>query len=146
MKHCCKCEELKSKNDFGFYSNSKDGLRGECKDCRKTYSDTNKDMIKRQKQIYYDTNRGRLLVKLNQNRKKYKYQYTIDERVKNPVRYKALKSYKIYNRNKTSCIICNDEHSEAHHEDYTKPLEVIWLCKTHHGELHRNKRRGINVE
>ncbi len=25
----------------------------------------------------------------------------------------------------------------AHHESYAKPLEVIWLCQTCHGERHR---------
>jgi hypothetical protein len=25
----------------------------------------------------------------------------------------------------------------AHHEDYSKPLEVVWLCRRHHGERHR---------
>ena len=24
----------------------------------------------------------------------------------------------------------------AHHDDYSKPLEVRWLCKQHHDELH----------
>lgn len=24
----------------------------------------------------------------------------------------------------------------AHHEDYTKPLDVVWLCETHHKERH----------
>lgn len=27
---------------------------------------------------------------------------------------------------------------EAHHEDHTKPLEVRWLCRTHHMKLHRH--------
>ncbi|GAG03219.1 unnamed protein product, partial [marine sediment metagenome] len=34
------------------------------------------------------------------------------------------------------CLVCGDEKTEAHHEDYSKPLEVKWLCKKHHSELH----------
>jgi hypothetical protein len=26
---------------------------------------------------------------------------------------------------------------QAHHEDYSKPLEVRWLCREHHHEEHR---------
>lgn len=29
---------------------------------------------------------------------------------------------------------------EAHHENYEKPLEILWLCKHHHTELHNEKR------
>ncbi len=32
------------------------------------------------------------------------------------------------------CQECGEVRSEAHHEDYSKPLEVIWLCKPHHRE------------
>lgn len=27
--------------------------------------------------------------------------------------------------------------AEAHHQDYNKPFEITWLCKLHHGDLHR---------
>lgn len=32
---------------------------------------------------------------------------------------------------------CGDPKSEAHHPDYSKPLDVMWLCRKHHGEMHR---------
>lgn len=37
---------------------------------------------------------------------------------------------------KMPCIICGDANSQAHHDDYSKPLEVKWLCRDHHLELH----------
>lgn len=40
---------------------------------------------------------------------------------------------------KKPCEVCGTtEKVEAHHDDYTKPLEVRWLCKTHHQEHHKN--------
>jgi len=33
------------------------------------------------------------------------------------------------------CVICGD-NAIGHHPDYQKPLEVIWLCKPHHSQLH----------
>lgn len=41
---------------------------------------------------------------------------------------------------KLPCEICGSERSEAHHEDYDKPLEVVWLCREHHLELHEAKK------
>ena len=32
---------------------------------------------------------------------------------------------------------CGSSKAEAHHSDYSKKLEVIWLCPKHHKELHR---------
>lgn len=40
---------------------------------------------------------------------------------------------------KLPCSICGNIESEAHHEDYDKPLDVIWLCREHHLELHKKK-------
>lgn len=35
------------------------------------------------------------------------------------------------------CEVCGFFRAEAHHDDYTKPLQVRWLCNTHHDEHHR---------
>lgn len=35
------------------------------------------------------------------------------------------------------CQVCGAQKSEAHHPDYSKPLEVIWFCHKHHSEAHR---------
>jgi len=37
------------------------------------------------------------------------------------------------------CEICGDK-SEAHHEDYSKPFDVRWLCRLHHREHHAAER------
>lgn len=29
---------------------------------------------------------------------------------------------------------------QAHHDDYSKPLEVRWFCRSHHQRMHRAER------
>lgn len=37
------------------------------------------------------------------------------------------------------CADCGNSKSEAHHPDYSKPLEVVWLCHPCHMRIHRKK-------
>ena len=39
---------------------------------------------------------------------------------------------------KKPCEKCGDPNVQAHHKDYSKPLEVRWLCVKCHIELHKN--------
>lgn len=55
----------------------------------------------------------------------------------------ALKTGKL---KKGPCEICGTRRRvQAHHEDYSKPLKVRWLCiKHHHAEHKRLRRLGLS--
>lgn len=39
------------------------------------------------------------------------------------------------------CEVCGSMDAHGHHEDYTKPLDVVWLCVLHHNLRHAEERR-----
>lgn len=64
----------------------------------------------------------------DENPKEYKQKHAARDKVN-----KALVKGKI---KKKKCEWCGNKYSEAHHSDYSKPLDVIWLCKRCHGQAH----------
>ena len=34
------------------------------------------------------------------------------------------------------CEVCGAVRTDAHHDDYDKPLDVRWLCRLHHRQTH----------
>ena len=62
-----------------------------------------------------------------------------------PIRVKARQK-KYYHLKKGNispepCGVCGTLSSiEAHHPDYSEPLEIVWLCSVHHRELHQIQR------
>lgn len=46
----------------------------------------------------------------------------------------AVRDGKIF---KQPCHCCGADKVEAHHPDYSRPLDVVWLCVPHHAQLHK---------
>lgn len=62
-------------------------------------------------------------------------------RASNPEKRRAHRKVEVELRtgrmSKKPCEVCGNEKSQAHHDDYAKPLDVIWLCALHHKGRHR---------
>lgn len=44
------------------------------------------------------------------------------------------------------CEVCGSLRVDAHHDDYSTPLEVRWFCRTHHQKHHAEMRRQEAAE
>lgn len=55
---------------------------------------------------------------------------------KNSARMKLSNAVRDGKINPMPCEVCGNPTSEAHHDDYSKPLDVKWLCSKHHAERH----------
>ena len=132
MKTCTKCKTKKEASDFGKDRRARDGLLSRCKECGLAYRQSHKPERRVYDQAYYRTPTGRG-VKLRSSKK---------QRLKYPEKKKAAG---ILNRavatgklkRSVFCESCGSSaKTEGHHSDYSKPLEVEWLCKKCHVEVH----------
>lgn len=125
MKKCSICKKVLNKNYFHSDSSKPTGLRYSCKDCE------HERYIKRSKYLkeYRIKNKKYFLNKWREWESKNHKQYLVNQKTDY-----AIRTFKI---KKESCSVCGNKESYAHHDDYSKPFDVIWLCRTHHGERHR---------
>lgn len=98
------------------------------------------------KEGYYEEKRKRLVIKYlhlslkRSTNPKLKKKYKRDP-LKEYARVAVAAAIKRKELTRLPCEKCGNEKSEGHHENYTKPLEVVWLCKKHHVERHVEMRR-----
>jgi hypothetical protein len=137
-KACAKCKLVKVTSDFHKDSSKRDGYRVNCKSCVKEYQNLDyvKEIKKRAAKKYYRTEWG-----LGEQRK-------ISRR--NWLKNKASGRAKIYydvrhSLVKEPCLVCGtNTRVHAHHDDYTKPLDVMWLCPEHHSDRHKYLKERMN--
>lgn len=134
MKTCFKCNLSKPETEFYRHAQMSDGLLGKCKDCAKkdvrhNYAD------KREKYAAYERMRFQ-----TPERKAQVLETQRRRRARNPMKEKARTAVGNAIRDgrliRLPCEECGDPKSEAHHTDYSKPLDVVWLCFQHHREEH----------
>jgi len=151
MKVCKKCGLEKDLSDFYKKPNMADGHLNHCIACVKAYEKErrikNADHLKayekarsnlphrvQARKQYQKTEAGKVAHKkaLDAYRSKYPMKYA-----SHVITGNAIKSGKIVRA--LNCSECgSNEKIEAHHDDYTKPLEVRWLCEKCHKSWHKH--------
>ena len=71
---------------------------------------------------------------------KMKKKYYSENRDKLKVRYRFREALKRGKLERQPCFVCGIESADGHHPDYSRPLDVVWLCKDHHRQLHREAK------
>lgn len=62
------------------------------------------------------------------------------ERGRYRVYHKVLTAFRNGTLIRKPCEVCGNSRVHAHHEDYSKPLDVKFLCSKHHTETHMKER------
>ena len=148
MKKCSKCLVDKELVDFYNQKETSDGKKSWCKECmkrlrREYYSSHREDSLSYSKR-YVEKN-PEMRQKWKSDNKDKVTQQAQQYRRDNPEKVKA---HSILNRAVKSgkvirpdyCEDCFGEGKiEGHHEDYSKPLEVRWLCKNCHVNINKKE-------
>jgi hypothetical protein len=125
IKLCTKCCFERPTTEFGIRHRSLDGLQAWCRNCYREYQ-------REYARNYRDANKHRQ----SQHRYRIKNQ---DKDAAHKAVHRALKTGELFMP--LWCQRCHCVHEiEAHHHDYSKPLDVEWLCQTCHGLEHRTYR------
>lgn len=140
MKTCSTCKDVKPESEFYRDARRPDGLKSQCKKCHCLTS-----MLSRDPANHRDSNREWMRKSKYATREEVRERALLRSRVRNKgieVRARHLANVAVrlgFLTRPTGCPECGrgDLGIHAHHHDYSKPLEVTWLCSECHGKRHR---------
>ncbi len=121
MKLCSACKIEKELSEFHKDQCRKDGFQYRCKECRRE-----------DQRVYRQTNVGKEVHR--RDSRKHRQLYPEKTKAHNAIDY----ALKIGQLTKQPCP-CGETEVEGHHKDYSKPLDVDWLCTKCHTKLHRKE-------
>lgn len=143
MKTCFCCKESKPLAEFYAHPRMADGHLNKCKNCAKKQADERRRHLefsdpawreaelKRHREKSTRTRRaGRASKATPRHRAKW-FAQNPQRKIAHAAVSNAIRTGKL-TRQPCHC----GGRAEAHHEDYSKPLDVMWLCKKHHMERH----------
>lgn len=147
MKTCKQCQLSLSDNEF--YVGA-----AKCKTCTKAAVKARYDRLMATDPVWAAKEMDRQMLKERKRRELGKVRReTLEESRVRLVRYRGTNSVRANAHHITSaairdgkikkkpCEVCGSLDVQAHHDDYSKPLEVRWLCVPHHNEHHVQERR-----
>ena len=137
MKICRKCRVEKPLSDFYKHRGMADGHLNICKDCtRKRISShwhLNAEQLRKKERERWQRR------KKNPREIKRRLKYQQQLRSKHPERNKAYCHVHRNLKPPDQCEICGESCKlHGHHKDYTKPLQVIWVCPVCHRRVKDN--------
>ena len=149
MKTCLKCHTEKPLTEFYVHKQMSDGHLNKCKACAKADVAERENRLKSTNLEWYESELERHRIKAARHRAagggKNSGHVRSNWRKRNPEKSSAHKKVSIAIANgkiqKAPCEVCGNTESQAHHDDYSKPLDVRWLCAEHHSEHHREVNR-----
>ena len=133
-KRCWKCDTFKPISEFRKDRTKMHGISGCCKPCHAERS-----------QEYYRNNREMCRANRREYSKVYDKKRGPERKIMSRAHAAVRWAIKVGKLKRLPCEICASEPSEAHHDDYSKPLDVRWLCRSHHAELHWKQRLSAQV-
>ena len=137
MKRCWKCKTEKNKTEFGKDSRQANGLSSCCIECNRILSKEQK--ANGYSSGYAKTEKGKDSINRASKRayQNHKHKWL--------ARAKARYAVKTGQLNKPiDCEGCGLEKLlHGHHEDYTKPLEVNWICQQCHTLVHHYPEKMV---